>query len=364
MFNSSLDIYMILRVFVIILLSLFSAVLSAKEIQIFPKIETDSVFSKGDAADDPAFWFNINNPTQSVVFGTDKKAGIHSFSLDGKRMQFIPSGKINNIDIRSGYSFGAKTFSLLAASNVSDNSVATYLINENGIIDNLKNKFITNLDSIYGLCMHQNDELKATFIFVSDVDTLSIYQYRVLDIFPLKAQMVRQIKLSSTSEGCVADDESGILYFAQEDDQSGIYYIHTDPNKSEIGVIDRTVKYDGNIIGDTEGLAILKHENNKFLFASSQGSSDFVIYDLNNKRKFLGRITIVKSKNIDGVSRTDGIEIFGGKLNDDFPLGIFIAQDDMNMEIFNLGEETLQAKKVNQNFKLMSIESIIEEFID
>ena len=340
-----------------------SIALEAKEITIYPAIETESVFSKGDAADDPAFWFNEDKPSKSVVFGTDKKAGLHSFALNGKRMQFIPSGKINNIDIRSDFIFGAKRFSLLAASNVSDNSIILYLINENGIIDNLKNKFITNLESIYGLCMHQSDKLRATFIFVSDIDTSSIYQFRVLDIFPFKAQMVRQIKLNSTSEGCVADDEAGILYFAQEDEESGVYFVDTDPNKSEIGIIDRTSKYGGNIVGDTEGLAILKYEENKLLIASSQGSSDFVVYDLNNK-KFLGRIAISKSNDIDGVSRTDGIEIFSGKLNDNFSKGIFITQDDMNMEMFDIGESSLQAKKINQNFKFMNLDNIINEFLD
>ena len=116
-----------IKYLLIILLLTFTSV-SASEIIILPTKETDPVFSSGDAADDPAFWYNQKDPSRSVIFGTDKKSGLHSFSLEGKRMQFISSGKINNIDSRSGYSFGAKNFSILAGSNASNNSIIIYFI--------------------------------------------------------------------------------------------------------------------------------------------------------------------------------------------------------------------------------------------
>ncbi len=172
---------------VLFLLILFFSKVSASEIIIYPKDETEPVFTSGDAADDPAFWYNQRDPSKSVIFGTDKKAGLHSFSLSGKRIQFIPSGKINNIDSRSGYSFGAKNFSVLAGSNASNNSIIIYLINEDGIIEKLnKNEFKTDLEGVYGLCMYKSSKSKATYIFVSDAITLTINQYRVLNFFPIK----------------------------------------------------------------------------------------------------------------------------------------------------------------------------------
>ena len=356
---------MALKTFLTILLLAFTSNLIASNIEILPEVETDPVFTGGDAADDPAFWFNSKNPLESIVFGTDKKAGLHSFSLDGKRLQFIPSGKINNIDSRSGYSFGAKKFAVLAGSNASNNSIIIYLINEDGVIDNLdKNEAITGLEGVYGLCMYKSKKSKATYIFISDALTLSIYQYRVLNFFPIKIRLERQIKTNSTSEGCVADDEDGILYFAQEDEDSGVYFIDAEPFENEIKTIDRTTKYNGYINGDTEGLALLNHQKGKLLIASSQGSSDFTVYDLKSNNKYLGRFSIKKNKEIDGVSRTDGIEIYNGKINTDFKEGILIAQDDMNMENFDLDGVVLQAKKINQNFKLIPINQIIENFLD
>lgn len=351
--------------YLLIFIFLFFSKASASEIVIYPKQETEPVFSAGDAADDPAFWFNKKEPSKSVIFGTDKKSGLHSFSLNGKRMQFISSGKINNIDSRSGYSFGAKNFSILAGSNASNNSIIIYLINEDGIIEKLnKNEFKTNLEGVYGLCMYKSSKSKATYIFVSDAITLTINQYRVLNFFPIKTQLVREIKTASTSEGCVVDDESGILYFAQEDENSGVYYIDAEPKDNEIKIIDSIKENGGQINGDTEGLAILNHPEGKLLIASSQGSSDFPVYNLSNKNKFIGRFSIGKDNEIDGVSRTDGIEIYTGYINEEYESGILIAQDDMNMATFDLDGVSLQAKKINQNFKLVPVKQIVENFLD
>ena len=351
--------------YILIFLFFIFTEISASEIVIYPKNETDPVFSSGDAADDPAFWLNQKDPLKSVIFGTDKKAGLHSFSLSGKRMQFIPSGKINNIDSRSGYSFGAKNFSILAGSNASNNSIIIYLINEDGIIEKLnENEFKTELEGVYGICMYKSSKSKFTYIFVSDAITFTINQYRVLNFFPIKTQLVREIKTDSTSEGCVVDDESGILYFAQEDENSGVYYIDAEPKDNEIMIIDSTKENGGQINGDTEGLAILNHPEGKLLIASSQGSSDFTVYNLSNKNKFIGRFSIGKDNEIDGVSRTDGIEIYTGYINEDYESGILIAQDDMNMATFNLDGVSLQAKKINQNFKLVPIKQIVENFLD
>ena len=350
---------------VLFLLILFFSKVSASEIIIYPKDETEPVFTSGDAADDPAFWYNKKDPSKSVIFGTDKKSGLHSFSLNGKRMQFISSGKINNIDSRSGYSFGAKNFSVLAGSNASNNSIIIYLINEDGIIEKLnKNEFKTDLEGVYGLCMYKSSKSKATYIFVSDAITLTINQYRVLNFFPIKTQLVREIRTDSTSEGCVVDDESGILYFAQEDKNSGVYYIDAEPKDNEIKIIDKIKQNGGQINGDTEGLAILNHPEGKLLIASSQGSSDFPVYNLSNKNKFIGRFSIGKDNEIDGVSRTDGIEIYTGYINEDYEFGILIAQDDMNMVTFDLDGVSLQAKKINQNFKLVPVKQIVENFLD
>ena len=85
------------------------------------------------------------------------------------------------------------------------------MINEDGIIEKLnQNEFKTELESVYGLCMYKSDKSRSTYIFVSDALTFTINQYRVLNFFSHKAQLVRQIETDTTSEGRVVD-ESGVI---------------------------------------------------------------------------------------------------------------------------------------------------------
>ncbi|QHC48451.1 phytase [Billgrantia tianxiuensis] len=45
--------------------------------------ETVPVASRGDAADDPAIWYNADAPERSLVLGTDKKRGLEVYDLQG-----------------------------------------------------------------------------------------------------------------------------------------------------------------------------------------------------------------------------------------------------------------------------------------
>ena len=55
-----------------------------------------------DAADDPAIWRNAANPAASLIVGTDKKAGLYVYGLDGKTRDFLDAGRVNNVDLRDG----------------------------------------------------------------------------------------------------------------------------------------------------------------------------------------------------------------------------------------------------------------------
>ena len=66
--------------------------------EVYPIYETPPIETRGDAADDPAFWLNKEFPALSIVFGTDKRAGIYAYNLRGDKITFSPVGQINNID--------------------------------------------------------------------------------------------------------------------------------------------------------------------------------------------------------------------------------------------------------------------------
>jgi len=332
----------------------FTVSATIEDHKIYPIYETEAVKTSGDAADDPAFWLNKKNPEKSIVLGTDKKSGIYAYDLSGKTLNYFPMGRINNIDLRNDYLIQNRTVSLLAGTNRDLNRIDFLLIESNGsVIEYFNNSYQTELSSVYGLCMFKDKDNSKTFIFVTDEESLAIYQYEITSYAPISAKLVKTIQTQSVSEGCVVDDDLKILYFSQEDDKSGIFKTTALPEDGNIEIID-LIKPSGNITGDSEGLALIKLPNKTLLVSSSQDSNEYLIYTTDDDNQYLGKFTIATST-IDGTSETDGIEAFYGPLSPQFPLGIFIAQDDVNLDQYG--------EPINQNFKFSSLKDAIDPFI-
>jgi 3-phytase len=67
------------------------------------EVQTEGVPSTGDAADDPAIWHNATQPSQSRILATDKQGGLQVNDLQGKTVQYLPVGRLNNVDVRHGF---------------------------------------------------------------------------------------------------------------------------------------------------------------------------------------------------------------------------------------------------------------------
>jgi len=68
------------------------------------RVQTEPVPTEGDAADDPAVWVHPTDPARSLVLGTDKKGGLHAYSLDGRDRQLVsPGSRPNNVDVLYGF---------------------------------------------------------------------------------------------------------------------------------------------------------------------------------------------------------------------------------------------------------------------
>src|SRR5215217_5343493 len=94
------------------------ASVSAKPV--FASVETEPVQSAHDAADDPAIWVHPTDPARSLIIGTDKKQGLDVYDLGGKRVQTLPDGRMNNVDLRYGFKLDGHEVAIVAATNRSD----------------------------------------------------------------------------------------------------------------------------------------------------------------------------------------------------------------------------------------------------
>jgi len=303
-----------------------------------------------DAADDPAIWRNAANPAASLLLGTDKKAGLYVYGLDGKVRDFSPAGALNNADLREVRMADGSRRILVGASDRTDRAEPRIAL---FALDGASGKLaVFGARSFlkpghapaeaYGFCMGAPlaaGELARAYVVLKDG---TVAESRLVDrAGTIAAEHLRDVKFATQSEGCVVDDATGTLYLAEED--VGIWKVPLAPATLSGEAYARVGEADG-LVDDVEGLAIAREADGRaWLVASSQGDNAYALYDLASG-KLAGRFR-VNGGGLGGTSETDGIELIVGDFGPTFPEGVFMAQD---------GDNAPHA----QNFKMLSWASI------
>ena len=288
--------------------------------------ETTPVDSAGDAADDPAIWINSQQPTQSRILATNKKRGLMVHDLQGNTLQQLDIGRVNNVDLRYGFKLGNRTFDIAAASNRTTKSISLFAIEPGtGQLSWLQD-IATDLNDVYGLCMYQ--AMDNYYVFINDTD--GRFQQYLLNRQDgkISAGLVREFKVASQPEGCVADDVAGQLYFGEE--ARGIWQVAAAPTKSLPRLI---AAIDDNFVADVEGMGIYQLNQQRYLVASSQGNNSYAVFALDEDNRYLGsfQVTMNLKKMIDGASETDGLDIVSVSLGQGFEQGLLVVEDVHNV---------------------------------
>lgn len=327
----------------------------SKLVKVEAKEETDAVASAGDAADDPAIWVHPHDSEKSKIIGTNKEEGISVYNLKGKQLYSYNFGKLNNVDVRYGFPIGGKKIDIAAASNRSTNTIDIFAINpKTGELENIMGSPIqSSMKEVYGFSLYHSQKTGIFYALVVGKDG-TFEQYELFDNGKgkIEGKKVRELKLSSQSEGIVVDDEYGTIYIGEEDVAIWKFNAEPDGGNQPIAKVDSA---DGNhLTADIEGLTIYYGKNGTgYLIASSQGNNTYVVYDRKGNNEYIGNFAIVDGKNTDGTSDTDGIDVMGFGLGEKYPNGIFLAQDGENID---------HRKIVNQNFKMVDWKRIAKGF--
>ena len=149
----------------------------ARSAPVMAVLETPSVGTVGDdAADDPAVWASaspvtvMGQSTPGFVAGTDKKSGLYIYGFDGRILQFMPEGLLNNVDLVQGLTVGGKPQLVLGASDRTPGKtgVALYLFDPAGTGDNgvrYWGSIATDVVEPYGFCFgKRGDEIHAVLV--------------------------------------------------------------------------------------------------------------------------------------------------------------------------------------------------------
>lgn len=307
-------------------------------------VETDPVPGGGDAADDPCIWIHPTDPALSTVIGTDK-SGFYLlvYDLDGNELQRVSTGKMNNVDLRYNFPLGGTNVALVTATNRSNDTIEAYRVNPATRQLEAAGSFAAGL-AVYGMCMYVSPVNGDTYVFVNSSGG-GVEQWRVTGSGgSVTGTRVRSFSVGSIVEGCVADDELGHFYVAEE--TRGIWKYGAEPGDGTTRTLVDGTGSAGNLAADVEGLAIYYAAGGTgYLIASSQGDSSYVVYERGGSNAFLMKFRVVSGGGIDGTSDTDGIDVTNFPLGASFPHGLFVVQDGGN-------------DSGNQNFKLVPWESV------
>jgi 3-phytase len=292
-----------------------------------------------DAADDPAVWRNPRRPSQSLIVGTDKKAGLYVYGLDGKVRSFTAAGRVNNVALADLGRRGV----LVVASDRGDEANAKLqlyrLDTRSGALVRL-GAVSGGAGEAYGVClMRQRGDLFAFSVLKHG----AIHQVR-LDLagtVPV-GTIVRSLRLATQTEGCVADARTATLYVGEED--RGIWAFDARPGSPVQGRLVAEVDA-RQLVADVEGLALMPQgRRGGWLVASSQGDNAFALYRLPGMQP-AGRFRVTKGA-FGSAEETDGIEIAPGNFGASFPGGLVVVQDGAN-------------PPAAQNFKLLAWRDVL-----
>lgn len=373
---------------------LSSCSLNQKYNELEASYETTPVKKGIESTDDAAIWYNKNNPLLSKIIAVNKNkkknggnGGLYVYTISGVQRQYINSGALNNVDIRTH-----NNIDIAVATNRDKKSLSIFNISNNGKVDFVKDIPI-KINGIskepYGLCLHKNKNTNKVYAYLP-MKNGSIISYELksfkkaisakqlplinLEDYVTKKQnslvvevLYKNLKAENKlhkiesklvnkfqMEGCVVNDNDNTLFVGME--KLGIWKMNLTngrPNNIKIFKTIEGSKHDNNksyiLTDDIEGLSLFRLNSKVYLIASIQGNNTYAIFNTSNSKY----ITSFKVKyESDNVTQTDGITISSSNFGKSFKAGLMVIHDHHNTNKKN--------EIQNGNYKIISMDMIAE----
>lgn len=331
------------------------------------QVETTPIAKEGDAADDPAVWVNAADPARSLIIGTDKKAGLHVYTLGGVQVQSLLDGRMNNVDVLHNVPASVPatgTVDMVFASNRTGDLLAAYVVDRaTGVLSVLPGgPFGTDLKEVYGVCAYTDPATRAPHVVVNDKSgAVRIYKLTQGSAGAWSAAVVRSFHVGTQVEGCVADTANGWLYIGEECVGLWRYplpgYGHSEeaPARTLVDVVRGPLggKEGGNLARDVEGVSIWEGPGRSgWVVVSCQGEDRYAVYS-RETGVYAGSFSLsfTGPKGLDPVTHTDGVTVTSTPLGPAFPRGVIVVQDDNDgsMQNFKVADWRLVEEALSLN---------------
>jgi len=312
--------------FVAVVLALSFSVASAggdriATIRLKPKVTLTNAAARDQ--DDLCIWVHPDDPSLSTFIASDKYAGrLFVYDVDGALLQTVVlPGMPGNVDVRYGFPLGGETVDIVAHNDRDHDKVVLHRVDP-------ATRHLVRVDDDaistgpnYGLTLYHSPKDGSFHVFTTSKSG-DIRQLRLSEAGGrVSGTPVRSWSLGAITEGCVADDETGRVYFAEED--TGIWDVGAEPDDPTAGASVARVGDASGLRDDVEGLAIYYAADGKgYLIASSQGDSTFKVYEREAPH------ALVTTFRVTGTQDSDGVDVLNLPLGARFPHGVFLCHND------------------------------------
>ncbi len=304
-----------------------------------PVIVTESV--KYDT-DDPAIWVNRQDPSKSLIIGTDKNedGALYVFNLEGEIVQDkVIRGlkRPNNVDLVNDFVFGTDTIDIAVTGERLTHNLRVFSVPDMKPIDGggipmFVGETEVEYRDLMGVALYKRSSDGAVFVIMGrksgPTDGTYLWQYLLegTEAGVVKATLVRKFGQYSGQfeiEAIVVDHELGYIYYS--DEGVGVRKYHADP---EQGNEELAIFGTEGFAQDHEGISIFDSGDGRgFILVSDQQRNAFHIFprqgtDIDPHDHQELKIVYVST------NESDGSEISNVNFNATFSKGIFVAMSD------------------------------------
>lgn len=303
--------------------------------------------------DDPAIWVDPQDPSRSLVLGTDKDSdgALYVFGLDGKvRQDLVVRGLLrpNNIDIARGVVLGGRLRDVAIVAERFAHRLRIYALPGMEPVDGGGVPVFEGerARDVMGIAAYVRPGDSAAFAVVSRSDRFApregyLHQYRLVDDGTGTLRGVKVRALGSWSgrkeiEALSVDPVAGHIYAS--DETFGLRKYGADPAgedaDDEIAAFGMT-----GFARDHEGSAVLRRPGEPaLLFVSDQQAGELRVFALESRPGENLREPAPRGRVRYAARETDGIDLTAAALPG-FPRGLLVAMsDDRTFHYYDLGE--------------------------
>jgi 3-phytase len=291
--------------------------------------------------DDPAIWVHPDDPTQSLVIGTDKdeNGALYVFDMEGKvdtARTVRGLRRPNNVDVEYGIMLGDEEVDIAVTTERYENRLRIFRVPEMTPVDGGGIPVFegTELREPMGIALYKRPSDGEVFAIVSRKTGPSgsyLWQYRLHDNGKgvLTGEKVREFGAFSGGDGEIeaidVDDALGYVYYS--DEAEGVRKYHADP-EAEGANTELAIFGQGKFKEDREGISIYELDGRTgYILVSDQQRNAFQVFRREGHMGDPHDHVFLKTIYI-STKESDGSEVVSVPMGPEFPHGLFVAMSD------------------------------------